>query len=62
MAVIYKCDRCHREGRNDEVVEVTIPYQYDSSAVRDYDNRKYDICMSCLRQLNEWLKPLPKDR
>lgn len=57
MATKYQCDKC--ETQHDKPLHNTIIPAVD----RDYGNSmelNKDLCDTCLRQLREWVKVLPK--
>ena len=63
MATRYLCDRCDFSTENrDDILSVAIP-QYNQYAhdLRDCINKTVDLCSRCIRQLNEFVKPLPKE-
>lgn len=62
MATIYRCDRCGIEVElRGEIVNISIPsLDYYQNRFADGNNTSYDLCVSCIRQLREFLKNLPK--
>lgn len=65
MATKYFCDRCDfKTEKVEDIFHFNYPvltdrfYGHDLS---DIITKKVDICLSCIRQLNDWVKPLPKE-
>ena len=59
MATIYRCDRCDNES-NEQLANVSIPRHTNFRPVERGDNYNKDLCDSCVRELNEWIKPRSK--
>jgi len=57
MATIYTCDRCgsFNTQRND-VKAIDVPRSWQE----DYDTYKVELCKSCLKGLEEYVKSKPQ--
>lgn len=58
MATIFRCDRCGSEtiDRKDmRVVDIPRSWSMDLG-----DTFSKDLCMNCVKQLEEFVRPLPK--
>lgn len=59
MALIYRCDRCGVDSSNfEEIGVVNYPIVYNHGKIGDIVKR--ELCLSCLKQLAEFLKPIAK--
>ena len=65
MSTVYHCDRCHKtstdrhEIRNEEVPYLTREYRHRTNEEETLSKR-IDLCKECLKQLEDFMKPLPK--
>ena len=58
MATIYKCDRCDKEfTEKGKLWSIAIPRTYMGSATDCYNK---DLCDNCVKQLEEFVRPLPR--
>lgn len=62
MARKYECDRCSQQFNNPEDIgQVEYPLlDYQHGLTSDIGHK--DLCTVCVRQLHEFLNPLPKQR
>lgn len=59
MAIIYRCDRCGYEETHISMMG-KIEYNLVLTHSEIGDKTKKDICVGCLRQLHDFLKPIVK--
>lgn len=62
MATKFFCDRCGANYTNNEYIrEINLPiwnqHQYDLGKL---STKSIDFCSSCIRDLNEFIRPIPK--
>ena len=56
MATVYRCDRCKNEStQRRDMSTVTVEHDED----RGLADQRTDLCESCVRQLDRWLKEAP---
>ena len=55
MATLYRCDKCRRISENKNLDIATVTDETHSKG-----ERTYELCMQCLTQLRDWLKPDPQ--
>lgn len=69
MATTYTCDRCSKKltqredshgGAHHLIVRDVLPWAIDSSN-GGLSNFTTDLCGSCLKDLREFLRPLPQE-
>lgn len=61
MATVYRCDRCGKEDKEAHF-QITIPLvsrysRHGYLSRTEYDRKNYDVCESCMIELNEFLQP-----
>jgi hypothetical protein len=58
MATIYRCDRCSKESPSrKEFARIEIPYVNNYSETDEQDNSIRDLCVSCIKELHQWISP-----
>lgn len=64
MATKFECDRCGNQtsDRND-IGEVSYPgLDYHKNISRtESDSLSKDLCVKCIRELHDFVKPIPKN-
>lgn len=59
MATIYVCDRCHTNHTSSEDV-YHFRVEYEGSKYSGMNIIKADLCMRCMKGLEDFCKPLPR--
>lgn len=64
MALIYRCDRCHKETKQrSDIGTVTLPRPTRMRSHHEWnaDEHTKELCENCCNEINDRLEPLPKD-
>ena len=59
MAFKYECDRCGSQTTDRSGIG-TVEYPIVNAFTEVSDTSHKDLCIKCIRELHDFLKPLPK--
>ena len=63
MATIHECDRCGSTSKDkEELANFAYPVwqNYMAKKQNDWPTKNVDICSKCIKELTDFMKPIPK--
>lgn len=62
MATKYECDRCGKQFvHSGDIGQLTYPLINNYNSLYNINGGKKDLCINCIKELADFLKPLPKE-
>lgn len=62
MATVYRCDRCLSEfEKAGEISNINIEHEPPNGNYQDRVRIVADLCTECLKELKNFVKPIPKE-
>lgn len=58
MSTVYRCDKCKKESTK-KLLTITMP-MINRYTVSEEEEKTIDLCDNCIKELDEFLKPLPE--